>query len=115
MTGLKKIYKWFARTIGGLAVIFFVLLLLGASFPAWNEILEAQPGSMLILLAFAAMGYLFAWFREKEGGIVMTIAALVMGMNMFYYGGLTDSNAALIFALPFLLPGLIFWWVGRNA
>ncbi len=108
----KVAIKWIARILGGLAVVFFGMFVFGEGIPDWKEIENFQLKSMLTLLAFAAFGYFFSWFREKEGGIVMTISGLIMGMNMFYHGVAGDTAAALIYALPFLIPGLMFWWVG---
>ena len=110
----KIVIKWLARILGGLAVIFFGMFIFGEGIPDLLTIESFQLKSMLMLLAFAAFGYFFSWFREKEGGIVMTISGLVMGMNMFYHGGIGDIEAALIYSLPFLIPGLMFWWLGRE-
>ncbi len=108
------LFKWIARFIAGLAIVFFAMFIFGEGLPKWNEIDDPQLKSMLMLLAFATTGYVFAWFREKEGGIVLTISGVLLGMNMFYHGGADDTVAALIFMLPFLIPGLLFWWVGRK-
>ena len=112
MQNRKNIIKWIARILGGLAVVFFGMFVFGEGIPDLKEIENFQLKSMLMLLVFAAFGYFFSWFREKEGGIVMTISGILMGMNMFYHGGAGDTEAALIYALPFLIPGLMFWWVG---
>lgn len=108
----RNLIKWIARFIGGLALVFFGVFIIGEGLPKWSETEDMQLKSMLMLLLFAAGGYVFAWFREKEGGFVLTISGVLLGMNMFYHGGANDATAALIFMLPFLVPGLLFLWIG---
>lgn len=110
----KVLIKWIARFIAGFALVFFGMFILGEGVPNWNEIDDPQLKSMLMLLVFATAGYVFAWFREKEGGIVLIVSSILMGMDMFYHGGADDTVAALIFMLPFFIPGLLFLWVGRK-
>jgi len=112
MKNSRIIIKWIARISGGLAVLFLGMFFIGEGVAAELGGANGQFRSMMILLGFAVLGYIFAWFREKEGGIVMTLSGILMGMNMFYHGGAGDTEAALIYALPFLIPGLMFWWVG---
>lgn len=105
---------WIARIIGGLALVFFGMFIIGEGIPDLREIVDPQLRNMLMLMAFTAFAYLFAWFKPKEGGIAMTLAGVLLGLNMLFYGGMDDFVAALIFALPFLIPGVLFWWVGRK-
>ncbi len=110
----KTHIKWIARFIGGIALVFFGMFIIGEGVPNWNEIEDPQLKSMLMLLVFAAAGYVFAWFREKEGGIILSLSGFLLGMNMFYHGGAKDTIAALIFSLPFLIPGIMFWILGNK-
>ncbi|MCB2220672.1 MAG: hypothetical protein KQI35_09770 [Bacteroidetes bacterium] len=110
----KHLIKWLARIIGGLAILFFGTIIIGEGVPEFKEGIPAELRSVIILLGFATLGYIFAWFREKEGGLTMSIAGVILGLNMFYMGGTKDTWAVLIFSLPFLVPGLMFWWVGLE-
>jgi hypothetical protein len=103
---------WLARILGGVSVLFFGAFFVGEGVPRWKDIEGFQLKSMLLLLAFSAFAYFFAWFRPKEGGIALTLAGFIMGMNMFYHGGVGDTVAALIYGLPFLVTGVLFWRVG---
>ena len=110
----KTWIKWLARILGGLAVLFYGAFVIGEGIPSIEDGIPAELRSTLILLAFAFFGYFFAWFREKEGGLTMSIAGVILGLNMYYMGGIKDTIAVLIFSLPFLVPGLMFWWVGLE-
>ena len=114
MTKPKRYINWLARILGGLAVLFFGIFVIGEGIRELKDSQDFQFRSMLLLLAFASFAYVFAWWKPKEGGIAMAIAGAVMGLDMLYHGGMKDLAAILIYSLPFLLPGLMFWWVGRN-
>ena len=114
MKPVKAYMNWFARVMGGLAVIFFGVFVIGEGVADLRETRDFQLRSMLLLLAFASFAYFFSWWKPKEGGIAMAIAGAVMGLNMFYHGGIGNVEGALIYALPFLVPGVIFWWAGRK-
>jgi hypothetical protein len=106
--------KWSARIIGGLSLLFFGVFLIGEGIPDLLKSYNGNLASMLILLGFAAMGYLFAWFREKEGGIILIISGCIMGLNMFYSGGLKDIVFVLVYSLPFIIAGILFFLVGKK-
>jgi hydrogenase/urease accessory protein HupE len=112
---IKVAIKWLARIIGGLAVVFFLYVLVSIGGSQHSEEFSLPYNSMMLLLGFAALGYLFAWFREKEGGIIMIVAGIIMGLYMFYHGGSIDNLSITMYTMPFLIPGLLFWWVGRKA
>jgi len=103
---------WLARILCGLGLAFFGLFIFGEGIPKWSEIEDGQLKTMLMLMAFAAFAYFFSWFKPKEGGLAIALAGFLLGLNMFYHGGLGDTEAALIYALPFVIPGVMFWWVG---
>jgi len=114
MKDKKRIIKAIALVIGGLAVLFFGAFIFGEGIPDLKGSENFQLNSILMLLGFATFGYIFSFWRPKEGGMVMTFAGIIMGLNMFYQGGIGDIRAALIFSLPFLIPGVMLWWVGRR-
>lgn len=106
--------KWLARIKGGLAIIFFLYLMISVWSSDDSDQYTLPFNSMMLLLGFAILGYIFAWYREKEGGIVMIVAGCIMGMYMYYNGGSADTWSFTVYTLPFLVPGLLFWWVGEK-
>jgi Na+/glutamate symporter len=114
MKAIRQYILWLARILGGLAVAFFGIFVLGEGIADLQDARDFQLRSMLLLLAFASFAYFFSLWKPKEGGIAMAIAGAVMGLNMFYHGGIGDVEAALIYALPFLVPGVMFWWSGSG-
>lgn len=114
MTKSKLIAKAFALIFSGLALLFFGAFIFGEGVPDLRDSDNAQLKTMLMLMVFAAFGYAFSFWRPKEGGIVLTFSGFLLGMNMFYHGGTKDTVAALIYSLPFFIPGVLLWWVGSE-
>ena len=106
--------QWTARILGGLAVVFFGIFAMGEGTPDLFHADNMQLKALMTLLVFAAFGYFFSWFKEKEGGIVLSVSGVLLGMNVFYSGGMNDMGMTLIYMLPFLVPGLMFWWLGTH-
>ncbi len=113
MSKYKTLILWKARIIGGLAIMFFLYVLISVKAEGDSSDFTLPFNSMMLLLGFATLGYIFAWSREKEGGIIMVVAGCIMGMYMYYNGGSADLWSFTIYTLPFVLPGLMFWWVGN--
>lgn len=114
MSRSKTIAKILALIIGGLALLFFGAFIFGEGIPDLRDPANFQLKTMLMLMIFAAFGYVFSFWRSKEGGIVLTFTGFLLGMNMFYHGGLKDIIATLIYSLPFLIPGVLLWWTGSH-
>ena len=110
----KQAFKWAARILGGMAILFFLSFMIGEGIPEIGNSENGQLRSIISLFAFATLGYIFAWFREKEGGIFMMVAGFIMGADMFYIGGTKDVIAVLIYSLPFIIPGILFFLVGKK-
>jgi hypothetical protein len=106
------VYKWSARIIGGLAVLFFGVFFTGEGIPDLFKGGDGHLQSMVLLMGFALLGYIFAWFREKEGGLVMIISGVIMGLNIFYSGGMKDWIFIPGYSLPFIVAGVLFLITG---
>ncbi|MCD4683454.1 MAG: hypothetical protein K8R86_09250 [Bacteroidales bacterium] len=110
----RQIIKVIALIIGGLALLFFGMFIFAEGIPdIWN-IEDGRLKAMLLLMAFAAFGYFFSFFKPKDGGMVLTFSGVLLGLNMFYHGGVHDIVPALIYSLPLLISGLMLWWVGKG-
>ena len=110
----QQVLKWTARILGGITVLFFLVFAMGVGAPDLMNTDNGQLRSILLLLAFATLGYIFALFREREGGVFMMVAGFLLGADMFYYGGTNDIWAVLVYSLPFIVPGVLFFLVGEK-
>ena len=114
MNKYKTLILWKARILGALAIMFFLYVLISVKASPDTGEFNMPFNSMMLLLGFATLGYIFAWYREKEGGIIMIVAGCIMGMYMYYNGGSDDTWSFTMYTLPFLVPGLLFWWIGEK-
>jgi uncharacterized membrane protein HdeD (DUF308 family) len=104
----NNVVKWFARILGGVAVVFFGVFYIGGGIPDLVKEADSHLRSMMILMSFAVLGYIFSLFREKEGGWILAFSGFVIGLTMFYNSGMKDILFALVFSVPFLISGLLF-------
>jgi len=106
MENTVNLIRWTSRIIGFLACGFFSLFLIGEG--GLSEFLwDLVP--TLIFIGLAVFGYITAWFKERTGGIMMMIGGIGQGIYLLLYGGLGDMDAALLYMLPFLIPGFLFY------
>jgi hypothetical protein len=115
MTNQNTVYKWSARIIGGLALLFFGSFFIGEGIPDLIKGGDGHLQSMMLLMGFALLGYIFAWFREKEGGYVLVFSGFIMGLTIFYDGGLKDISMILVYSVPFIVSGLLFLCAGKSS
>ncbi len=108
MANQNTVYKWSARILGGLAVLIFIVFLFGEGLSDLMNSYSGHQTSMLLLIGFAILGYLFAWFREREGGLVLIISGIIIGLNLFYSGGMKGFAFILVYSLPAIITGALF-------
>ena len=106
-SGKMNILKWTARITGLISCIFFISFMIGEGFPDLINQQDGQLITVMSLLGVVVIGYIFAWFREKEGGIILIFISVIIGLYLLY---LSENNvlAAIIYCLPFLIPGILF-------
>ena len=85
---------------------------------------EDKPQGMaipaLVLLALTIACCFAAWRWEKVGGIVVAMAALCLSVVIYLASpaswlGLINFLLALIYGVPFLVAGILFWLCGQQA
>ena len=83
---------------------------------AGQNLIEIKLGflqSMLILMGFALIGYVFAWFRPKEGGYVLLFSGVIMGLALFYQSRTNDFPQWMVNSILFITSGLLFIWYDK--
>ena len=102
-----------ARVTGAISCIFFgggftlSFIVGGPPDPAY--IPEMAP--MITFLVVSIIGYVIQFFKKKywgfTGGAMMFAGGTSMGTYLILLKGLRVFGGALMFCLPFLLPGLL--------
>lgn len=108
-----KIIKGLARTFGGSSLIIVGLFLINRTGSNLIEIKSSYFQSMLILAGFSLMGYIFAWFRPKEGGYVLLFSGVIVGLTLFYQRKTFDFLPDILISVLFAISGLLFIWYDK--
>lgn len=98
-----KIIRILGRIFGiiaALASLYFIIFTGMAPENQGNE----QIISINVMLAFLIFGFIIGWFREREGGLILTFGSLIMYLYVHYLPpGLFMYS--WLFALLYLLSG----------
>lgn len=109
---LEKIIRITARLLGlialGLGIWFIITKGLNVSNQGDNEIVMIN-----LMIVFLAFGYIFALFREREGGIILTFGSIIM---YFYFAYLPAEmhGQTWLYSLAFLVPGIMFLYLSMR-
>jgi len=71
----------------------------------------------LALVAVAMAGYGMSWSAERRGAMLMLFAGAALGVLVLALGGAEFIAPALVYSLPFIVPGLLFamsWALRRE-
>jgi hypothetical protein len=113
-TSLLETMRWTARALGFIPSFFFVLFLTGEGLPdLMAGKTDVIPIMVMILLSVA--GYLVTWWKLRIGAVIMILGGLVMGIYLLFVGGDGIGRIAASFALPFIVPACIFFFMKNVA
>jgi hypothetical protein len=113
--------EWVARGLAAAACAFFVAFAIGEGVPDLRRGADPVLVLTLLLIGAAVLATGLAYARPREGGAALVAAALALGLNALLAGGAPGSGravrAGLVYAVPFLLPGVLFLAVraGRRS
>ena len=99
-------YKLLAQTVGLLVCGFFLLFIVGEGMP---DIIKGNGAELIPFLPFVLLpiaGYIITWFKERQGAAVMVIGAILL---LVYCVVKVDIKAGLIYCMPFLMSGALFF------
>jgi hypothetical protein len=108
-----KILRYIAVILGFQASAFFLFFLIaegGADlFEAKFRILP-----LLFMMIYAVVGFVLAITKAGRGGLIMISGGLIMAVYLLFMGGVGEYKMALIYGLPFIIPGFIFYYLGKR-
>ena len=112
---LTSVLRWFARGIGLIANLFFLLIGIGKALsPTAPLSVEIVP--VIILIGTCVIGYIIlSWWREGIGGALIFVAGLILGSYVFFAAGRNKLLVASIYGYgsPYLVVGGLFgvYWL----
>jgi len=112
-------FRWYGRLLGFLGIVFFVSFLLGDGFEAYkNAQASFDVLFVLTIMSFAFFAYIVGWFIEIVGGGLLVLSGLAMGLYIGFSEVFSGFGNALLFSLPFIIPGIFFiiaWDIKQKA
>ncbi len=105
------ILRWTARITGLIAVLFFLRFMIGEGMYdiRLGRARELMPFLPLLILSIA--GYFIALIRERLGGRLMITGGFLMMAYLFWH---QDYAVGAMYGIPFIFPGLLFFFVGTH-
>lgn len=102
---LKTVLLWASRLVGFAALCFFLTFFIGEGITEMTSkgfVLDVAFVFLVIYLALSVSGFVLSFFLRRTGGILMLVAAVLLGGFLIYHG---DLLIALIHGLPFIICG----------
>jgi len=112
-------FRWYGRLLGFLGMVFFISFLLGDGFEAYkNAQASFDVLFVLTITSFAFFAYIVGWLIEIVGGGLLVLSGLAMGLYIGFSDVFTGFGNAMLFSLPFIVPGIFFiiaWDIKQKA
>ena len=100
--------RTYARISGSAGILVYLVYLFAVIFPALLEIDKPNTTADTSILGFLILGFIFAWFREYEGGIMLMFITAIAGMSYFYQDAAISIPLLLGICIPLFLSGMLF-------
>lgn len=105
-TNTIKIIARVAGVIASAIAIWFIITKGLAPENKGND----QVITINVMMAFLIFGFLIGWFREREGGIVMTFGSVMLYLYLSYLPPELLPYSYL-YILAFMIPGILFLYL----
>jgi hypothetical protein len=109
----NKILSYVTLILGLLVSVFFSIFLIADSI---GDIVEGKYRviPIFLLMINSVAGYIWTFSKPKRGGLVMITGGIIMSIYLLFVGGFSEINMSLIFGLPFIVPGLIYFFCWKR-
>jgi len=108
-----KILRYTALILGFQASAFFTFFLIAEG---GSDLIEGKfrviPIMLMMILAVA--GFIWAVMKPLKGGLVMITGGIIMSVYLLLLGGFGEIFMSLIYGLPFIIPGAIFYFISKK-
>lgn len=108
-----KILHYVALILGFQASAFFLFFLIAVG---GGSVIEGKTSvlPLLILMVVSVGGFIWAVSKRGPGPIIMVSGGLIMAVYLLIIGGIGEYKMALIYGLPFIVPGLILYFTSNK-
>lgn len=111
-----ELMRWAGRIIALVITVFGGIMLIGEAVEeylqgGWAAIAPPSPtdaGFLLVIIgAFALVGCILSWWRERPGGILLIAVAAALGAHIANFAGRNHMLAWSMLGLPYLVAGIL--------
>lgn len=108
---------WIARILGTILAVYLVFTYVGGFILNFDNLMASE---LIAFIAVFVAGVIVAWFKEKNGGIILVANAVAVSIFSIIFGLAPNSDLLMLIfiaGLPFLIIGILFlvsWWRSRK-
>lgn len=106
--------RTYARIIGIIGILGFFIHLFVFVIPALLDTEHPNTTADTSLLGFLILGYIFAWYRENEGGIMLMFITVILGLSYYYLDPANNLIITMVVCIPLFASGLLFYTYYRQ-
>ena len=108
-----KILHYTDLILGFQVFLFFTFFLLAEGAA---DLIEGKVAviPIMIIMMIAVAGFLWAVASPHKGSLLMIVSGIVLTLYLLIIAGIGEIGMGLIFGLPFIVPGILFYMAGKN-
>lgn len=108
-----KILHYLALIFGFQVSAFFTFFLIA---DGGAELIDGKSTviPIMCMMILAVGGYIWAISKPRKGSLLMITGGIIMAVYLLFLGGSGELKMALIYGLPFIIPGLIFYFTAHK-
>jgi hypothetical protein len=106
--------RTYARIAGIMGILAYLIYLFVIILPALLDKSKPNTTADTAILGFLIVGYMFAWFKENEGGIMLMFITVVIGLSYYYQDPAENLVISLAVCIPLFISGLLFYTYYRK-
>ncbi|MCF8232536.1 MAG: hypothetical protein K9J27_10140 [Bacteroidales bacterium] len=112
---VSKGWKLTARILSVIMIIGFLYYFVTNEFTRLEN-MSIETGPIYFMIFSVFIGFIVSWFFEMIGGLVLVVGGFALGVYAFLSTGGDDAMTAVIYTVPFVVPGFLFLvsWFRRS-
>ena len=109
----SKYLRYLALSMGFVTSVFFTLFLIVEGF---TKLLQGKFNviPILMMMIVEVTGFIWAVSKPVKGSIVMIVSGLTIIIYLMVLGGISEIMMSLLFGLPFVMPGLLLYFISKH-
>lgn len=112
----NKGWMWSARILALTLIALFLFHFFTQEITRLEDTLAIETGPVYFMVFSVMIGFIVSWFIEVLGGLILTVGGLALGVYAYMATGANSHVTALIYTVPFAVPGFLFLvsWYKRS-